>query len=168
MFKFVRWFNLTAIPTRKGFSIAEVVIIIAIVAILTALAVNRFSSIRQRQSVETAVADIISTLNKASSKTLASYNSTNYGVHFEANAIVVFSGTTYSGNLNDPSNDPYTSIVSPASITNVTLNGSSGVSGDFYFNRLTGVPSKTGTITVTAGSFSRIITIGATGQVSSS
>jgi hypothetical protein len=44
--------------------------------------------------------------------------------------------------------------------------GVSAIPGEMYFNRLTNIPSKTGTITITTGSSQKIITIGATGNVS--
>jgi len=156
------------VTSKRGFSIIEVLITITILGIVTSFAIIKFSSVKNRQSLDNATADIITTLNKASSKTLASVNSTTYGVHFEAGAIVVFTGDTYPGTLGASGNEPYISIVSPASITNVTLGGVSGSSGELYFNRLKGTPSKTGTITVTIPGSSRTITIGATGQISSS
>lgn len=145
----------------------ELLIIIAALGIMTSIAVLKFSSIKERQSTENATADIVTTLNKASAKTLASIGSSPYGVHFESGAIVIFTGTAYPGSLNASGNETYTTISSPASITNVTLNGVSGTSGELYFNRLTGIPSKTGTITVSTPEYSKVITIGATGQISS-
>jgi formate-dependent phosphoribosylglycinamide formyltransferase (GAR transformylase) len=39
----------------------------------------------------------------------------------------------------------------------------SSTSGDVYFNRLSGSPSTTGTVTIYSPSFSKVITISATG-----
>lgn len=159
--------SLPASKYKQGFSITELVIIVAILGIMTTIVLTKFSTVKDRQALESSVADIVTTLNKASSKTLASVNSTTYGVHFESGAVVIFTGTVYPGSLGASGNEPYTRIVSPVSITNVTLHGSSGTSGELYFNRLTGTPSKTGTVTLTSGSFSKTITIGGTGQISS-
>jgi len=54
--------------------------------------------------------------------------------------FIIFQGTSYTGgNANETVN-----IVTPARISNVTLGGVSGSSGDVYFNRLSGYPALPG------------------------
>jgi hypothetical protein len=119
---------------------------------------------RENQALKNAVSDILSSLNKAQSQTLASVNSSSYGVHFQADKVIIFKGTVFS--TGDANNETI-GLTSPASISNVTLGGVSSTSGDMYFNRLSGAPSTTGTITVSTTSYSKIITVSATGVASS-
>lgn len=145
----------------KGFSLLEAIITLAIIALMLAVVMPQFGKSRETQVLNTAVGDILSAVSQARAQTLASVDSSSYGVRFEADEVIIFKGTNFSAN--DPNNQNI-SIVSPASITDVTLAGASGASGDFFFNRLSGAPSKSGTITIASPNFSKIITITATGS----
>ena len=98
-------------------------------------------------------------LKKASSQTLASIDSSQYGVHFGTNTVIMFKGTSYPSD-----SDEIITLTSPASISNVSLSGGGSA---VYFERLTGKPNKTGTVTISISGASKIITIGATGSISS-
>ena len=148
----------------RGMTVIELLVVVVVIGILLLITLPQFFKIRERQMVKNAVAEILSSLGKARSQTLSSLNSSEYGVRFESNQVIIFKGKTFSSGAPD---NEVANITSPASITSVTLSGVSGGSGDMYFNRLSGVPSKTGTITISASSNSKIITISATGTVSS-
>ena len=102
-------------------------------------------------------------LEKARSKTLGSVDSSEYGVHFQSDQVIIFKGKVFSSSAVD---NEIIYVVNPISISNVTLDGVSGTSGDVYFNRLYGVPSSVGTITISAPSAVKIITISITGTIS--
>lgn len=148
---------------KKGITVLEILIVLAILAGMFAIVIPQFSKIRENQVLKNAVGEVISSLNKAQSQTLASLNSSSYGVHFQSDKIIIFKGTVFSvGDINNQT----INITTPASISNVTLALASGSSGDLYFNRLSGTPNKTGTVTVSTSSFSKIITISVTGMAS--
>lgn len=149
---------------NRGISILEVLAVLAVLGIIIGITVPQFSKTRENQVLKNGVADILASLDKARALTLSSLNSSEYGVHFQSDKVVIFKGSTYSVGSSD---NEEISITSPASITNVILGGVSGASGDMYFNRLYGVPSAIGTITISTGNYSRIITISATGVASS-
>ena len=142
----------------------EILVVIAVLGILLAIIIPQFSKMKESQVLKNATSDIMSSLNKAQSRTLASVNSFSYGVHFQSDQIIIFKGIVFSAGSAD---NETINIVSPATISNVTLGGVSDSSGDVYFNRLSGVPDKTGTITVAVPSFSKVITLSATGGASS-
>lgn len=145
-----------------GFTFLEMIIAIAILALLIAVALPKFSAFKNSQVVSNSAEEIISAVSKARSQTLSSVASSEYGVHFDTNQIVIYKGTSYSSS--DASNE-IVKIVSPATISNISLTG--GVS-EFYFDRLSGAPSKTGTVTVSvSGASSKTITISASGAASS-
>lgn len=149
---------------KKGMSVIELLVVLAVLGILVAIVSPKFSQIRDNAVLKTAVNDVLSSVNKAKGSTLASLNSSEYGVRFQSDKVIIFKGKVFSslGVGNET-----ISITPPATITNITFGGVSGTSGDIYFNRLLGVPSTTGTITISTSSFSKIITIYATGVVSS-
>jgi Tfp pilus assembly protein FimT len=149
------------ISYNKGIALAEILITLAVIIVLAAIIVPQFKESREMQTLNGAVGDILSALNKARTQTLASLDSSSYGVHFSASEVIIFKGSSYIAN--DPDNETI-NIISPASISNVTLGGVSGNSGNLYFERLSGDPSKSGTVTVSSPSFSKIITITATGS----
>lgn len=149
---------------KKGISVVEILIVVAVIVAILAVVIPQFSQSRENQVLKNAVSDVLSNLDKARSETLASVDSSAYGVHFQSDKVIIFKGTVFSAN---DANNETTNIVSPASVSNVTLGGVSGSTGDLYFNRLSGMPSKTGTITVSSPAFSKTITISATGTASS-
>jgi len=146
-----------------GITVVELLISISILALILAVVLPQFSRMRSNQVLKNATIDIMSALHKAQSQTLASLNSSEYGVRFESDQVVIFSGTTFSAIAPD---NEYINITGPATISNVTLNGSSGTAGDLYFTRLSGTPSKTGTISVYTPNLSKIITISDSGAIS--
>lgn len=148
---------------EKGISVIELLGVLAVLGLLLLIILPQFSKLRENQALKAAVSDTLSAFNKARGNTLASVNSSTYGVHLESNQVIIFTGTIFSALAPDNEN---INIISPVSITNVTLNGVSGNSGEMYFNRLSGAPSKTGTITISSPSFSKVINLSATGVAS--
>jgi Tfp pilus assembly protein FimT len=147
----------------KGITMIELVIILGILAVLFAVTLPQFTKFRENQVLRSAVVETLSAVDKARAETLSSLNSSEYGVHFQSDSVIIFKGQTFSAGT---ATNEIISIVAPASITNATLGGVSGTSGDTYFSRLSAAPSKTGTVTITAGGSTKTITISATGQAS--
>ena len=147
---------------KKGLTALEVLIAIAIIAILVALVLPNFSAMRKNQTLKNAAEDVASSLRTAKSQSLASINSSEYGVHFEETKIVIFKGKTYL--QNSPDNITI-DIIAPASISNVTLGGVSGNIGDVYFQKISGDPSLSGSVTVSIPNSSKTINLSAVGAV---
>ena len=148
---------------KKGITLVEILVVISILVIMVSIIVPSFNSMRERQALNNAVADVLTSLNKALSQSSSSLDSSEYGVHFQSDKVIIFKGQVYSSL--DSTNE-IINIISPAYISNVTLNSVSGTSGEMYFNRFSNIASKTGTITVSTTNFSKIITIGALGIIS--
>ncbi|KKP85874.1 hypothetical protein A3B84_01125 [Candidatus Nomurabacteria bacterium RIFCSPHIGHO2_02_FULL_35_13] len=147
---------------EKGISVIEMLVTVAIIGILVTIALPQFSKMKENQVFKNAIEEIMSALHNAQSQSLASTNSSEYGVYFQPDLIVIFKGKTFS----PESTDNTINIIPPANISNVFLDGNSSTTGDIYFQRLSGAPSKTGTVTVSTPSYSKIITISVTGAVS--
>ena len=150
-------------PHQKGITVVEILVVIAIMSIILRIVLPQFSKSKENQVLKNGAEDVVAVLDKARSQTLASFNSSEYGVHFQSDKVIIFKGKVFSSGASDNEN---ISIVTPATISNVTLGGVSGTTGDMYFNRLYGAPSTTGTITVSTSSYSKTVTISATGTAS--
>lgn len=147
----------------RGISAIEIILVIGVLGILVLIVFPSFSSLRNSQLLKASVGEVLSSIDKVRSQTLSSLNSSEYGVHFQSDKIVIFKGKVYIAN---DTNNETIDIATPVTITNVTLGGVSGVSGDMYFNRLSGAPSVSGTITLGVDTTSKIITMYATGVAS--
>src|SRR3989338_1858249 len=108
---------------KKGITAVELLVVIVVLGIIFSVALSQFSKFRENQVLKTAVNDVLSSLNKARSQTLSSLNSSEYGVHFQSDRVIIFKGAVFSAE--DPDNETI-SILAPAAIFDVTLNGVGG------------------------------------------
>ena len=124
-----------------GFTLIEVLVVIAISTILTAVSIAGLREFSNKSGHKTAAHTVLGALEEAHARTLSSEGDIAYGVHFETNMVVVFEGTSYTAG--DPDNDEHP-LPSRTSITNISIGGGS----EIYFERLSGDASPSGTITV--------------------
>lgn len=148
---------------NKGITVMEIMLVIAILGLLLGIVLPQFAQMREKQSLWNASEEVMSAISEAKANTLASVDSSEYGVHFESGAVIIFKGVSFSPGAPD---NEQRGIIAPATITSVTLGGILASSGDMYFNRLSGLPSLSGVIEVATPSFVKTITIHPTGAVS--
>jgi prepilin-type N-terminal cleavage/methylation domain-containing protein len=142
-----------------GFTLVEVLVVIAITLILTVVSITGLREFSNRSGHKSAAHTILGALEEAHARTLSSDGDTTYGVHFETDMVVVFEGTSYTAG--DPDNDER-SLPARTNVTNISLGGGSEV----YFERLSGDVSPTGTVTVSlthSSSTSKTVTIYSSG-----
>ena len=145
---------------KRGFTALETFIVLSVAILLIVIVLPSFQAMRNNQVLKATASEVVSALNEARSQSLSSVDSSEYGIHFESDEIIIFKGTTFSSL--DPDNENI-SITSPASISSINLTGGAV---DVYFDRLSGAPNKTGTITISISTFSKVIIISATGAIS--
>lgn len=145
---------------KRGVTFIELLIVFVSIGLLVSVVLPQLFQVRENQALKSAVENVLSTIDRARSRTLASVNSSEYGVHFQSDKVIIFKGKVFSA---EDAGNEIINILNPASISNVTFGGVNGESGDVYFNRIYGVPSTTGTITLSISSASKIITIYPTG-----
>ena len=145
---------------NKGITLIEILVVLAILVIIIGVTLPSFQNMRENQIFKTTLSEVMSTINKARGESMSSVNSLEYGVHFESDQVVIFSGTVYSAGAAD---NVITEVTSPASISDISI---SGGGSDLYFDRLSGAPNNTAEITVSTPNLSDVIEISGTGIVS--
>ena len=128
------------IKSGAGFTLIEIIIVIAILVVLSVVILNVFRTFDESKALSQEASNVISVLEKARQLTLFSKDFSQYGVHFDTDEITLFRGITYSSS--DPNNSS-TKLHSKVSIASVTL---SGGGSDVIFKRLSGETDQDGTI----------------------
>ena len=152
---------------NSGISILELLMALAILAIVVSFIILNLTKFRNEQALQNTTSDIISLVNEARTKTISSVNSTTYGVHFEASRAVLFAGSSFTEpNSNNKQVDINSAVSIPVS-GGINLNGGGS---DVIFTRISGDTTNYGTIIVRLVSDAtrqKTITINKTGIVSS-
>ncbi len=123
--------------STKGFTVAEIIIVLGILALLVSMIVSSFGKVGGSEALDTTVASVISILNEAKSQAVSSKDASNYGVRILNNGLISFKNS-YGTN-----NKEY--IVSNL----VTVSTSTGIGADIIFNNVSGNTNASGTITIT-------------------
>ena len=127
---------------QKGFSLIEMIAVIAIGAVLVAAVVVSFSSFRNSKIVDISADQILSVINEARVKAVSSEDYSRFGVRLEANRTVLFKGDVFT----EPSSFNIETPLSPlVEISNISLNGGGA---DIVFQKLTGKTSNYGSLRV--------------------
>ncbi|KKR09807.1 MAG: hypothetical protein UT37_C0010G0012 [Parcubacteria group bacterium GW2011_GWA2_39_18] len=125
----------------QGFSLIELLVALVIVVVLGTIGVLTFYQSTHSISLDNDLQLTIETLNKARQYAINSKGKTPWGVHFNQDSLVLFSGSTFI----------------PSSPTNVTLNLSTystfslislSDEDDVIFNQLNGSASSYGYVVV--------------------
>ncbi|MEK7083399.1 MAG: prepilin-type N-terminal cleavage/methylation domain-containing protein [Patescibacteria group bacterium] len=145
----------------KGFTLIEIVIVIAIIVILGTAVLVSFNESRNVRDLTTSSQNALSILRLAQARTLAGENDSAWGIRLASNQITLFEGDTFAGS-------PFTNIYplpNSMQITNISLNGG-GI--DVVFKRVTGETDQTGTFllsVINSPSNSFSVTIDSLGKV---
>jgi len=127
---------------QRGFSLIEIVIAMAIGAVLVAAIVVSFSSFRNSKTVDITADQILAVINEARVKSVSSEDYSRFGVHFETSRIVLFKGDIFT----EPNPANIETILSPlVEISNISL---SGGGADIVFQKLTGKTGNNGSLRV--------------------
>lgn len=126
----------------RGFSLLELVIVIAILGVLVATIVPSFLKFRQSSVLNTETQELVTIINRARLLSVSSKNDQQFGVHFEAGQVVLFSGATYSAAAT--TNEAH--VFSPAiTLSSFTINGGGS---EVLFQKVTGATNQNATTTL--------------------
>lgn len=148
---------------NKGVTVAELLIAIAILGILSGIVINSLVSFRKNQALQKDTELVVELLNQARNQTISTKNLSQYGVHFTSTTVTIFTGPTYS---NGATGNQVFTLNSTDTILSITLTGGGS---DVIFNRLTGETSQNGTIVVSSPGITetKTVTIYKTGVIES-
>ncbi len=125
---------------KRAFTIIEVLISIAILALLLGISMTIFQAMTKQQSLDRDVETAGSYLLRARNQTITGEDGLQYGVHFASTSVTLFKGTTYNSAT---TSNIVSNFRNPTYMHSINLTG--GVY-DVYFKKLSGAPSATGTI----------------------
>jgi prepilin-type N-terminal cleavage/methylation domain-containing protein len=151
---------------NAGFTIIELVIVIAILVLLSAIAIPDFISFQKKTDLDNSIQEFASALRTAQSKTLSSENDSQYGVYLKTsvspNQYILFKGTSYAGH--DAASDHIYSLKNTSEFFNISLGGGN----EIVFDKLTGVSEESGSVSArikTDTSYSKTVYISNSGAV---
>lgn len=147
--------------TQKGFTMIELVVVLAVMVLLMAVIMTPFRTFRNSKALDTTSEETLALLSEARGNTLSAKDGYQYGVHFEAAQMVLFRGASYSNG--DTVNNKVVTLDNALELTAITL---AGGGSDVLFDKLTGKTSMPGSIVIRVKSDTsklRTITIGGTG-----
>lgn len=132
---------------RAGFTFIELLIVVGIVAILSALAFTFFHGFLLASDLGNSLEEIINTLRSAQQKTIASEGGSSWGVYFSTSTspyqYILFKGSNYTSR--DASKDEIHKLPSSVIISGINLGGSSEV----VFDQISGISLSQGSVVIT-------------------
>lgn len=145
---------------NKGFTIIELLIVVAIISILAAIVIPDFGALKRNQVFKSTVNEVNSLVQKARNNAISSVDSSSYGVHFESGQVVLFKGNTYGA-----PDTTLETITLESSVSISSINFTGGVA-EIVFARGTGIPNVSGEISITSSTDVRTISVNGTGSIS--
>ena len=140
----------------RAFTLIEMLLSIAVIAILAAIMTPIFLSFQTRNDIDVASLAVVRNVYRAQQLARNGEGDSPWGVNLSSGAITVFKGATYAGR--DASYDEIFSIPD-----NITLAGTSTI----VFSKMYGLPSASSTIILTSiNNEARTVDINAKGTVS--
>jgi len=146
----------------RGVTLVELLLVVFVAVILLTVIITPLSNFRDNKFLISAAEEVYSVLNEARSSTLTSKEDSQYGVHFESDKVVLFSGASYIAN---DDNNEETQVRNSVIVSSISLNGGGS---DVLFQRLNGKTDNFGNITlqlIRNASSTRTINIEKTGVV---
>ena len=82
-------------PRTRGFTALEILIVIAILAILLATILPSFTNFRRSSLLNTDTMNLVTLINRARLLSVSSKDDERYGIHLETTKAVLFKGGVY-------------------------------------------------------------------------
>lgn len=139
----------------KGFTIIEVLLVIAVLAVLLGLSVPVYQSFYNNNELDVFVSVLVQSLRRAKTLSMSVEGDSQWGLKIETGYLILFKGSSFSAR--DPGYDEVFSL--PNSISFSGLN-------EITFSKLYGIPGTTGNISLSLAGKTIAVNINEKGTVS--
>ena len=139
---------------KKGFTIIEIILVIALLALFAGFSVQLTFSALKQNDMEMTRSMLISQIRSAQLNALEQVHDGDWGIHVAPGSLTLFRGTSYATRLSQ-----YDEVVSVP--THIQFSGLSSI----IFTTYTGLPTQTGTITMSSDAFQSQITLNSYGAL---
>jgi prepilin-type N-terminal cleavage/methylation domain-containing protein len=140
---------------KHGFTILEIILSVALIAVFAAVSMPVYQAFQERNDLDIATISIAQTLRRAQFLSQAVDGDTSWGVYIQSGSATLFKGVSFA--TRDTSYDEVFDVSS-----NITTSGVL----EIVFSKFTGLPQTTGTIILTSSTNeTRTITINTKGTV---
>lgn len=127
---------------QKGFSLIEIIAVVAIGLILISVVLFSFSSFRNSKIIDVSADQVFSVINEARVKSVSSEDYSRFGAHFEVGKVIFFKGDSYVSQ--SPANVE-TELSPLVEITDISL---SDGGSNIVFQKLTGKTGNYGSLRI--------------------
>ena len=141
------------ILSKKGFTLIEMVLVLALMGILLGMSMMYYQSSQVRADVDAQSASIVHYLRLAQSSAASGLNDKSHGVHFETDSYTTFEGDSY--NQADPKNFKM-NLPETMTINAISLNGGGA---NVIFSKINGDTTNYGTISLNSVQVNKTKTI---------
>jgi prepilin-type N-terminal cleavage/methylation domain-containing protein len=149
--------------SNKGFSLIEILAVISIISIVLGIAIINGRNFNNSIDLENTAKSVDAKIKLAKAYSIGAKNNTNYGVHFEADKVVIFRGSVFINGA--PTNETFV-FSDKIGVNAVSL---AGGGSNVIFDRLIGSTSNFGNIemkVISEPSKTKQIIINSDGQTS--
>lgn len=129
--------------TNRGYTLIEIVVVMAITVVILSVVINSFFNLAKNQALNNDYLSVTSLIDQAKSLSINSKSASQYGMYFSSSTVVLFKGPNYIST--SPANQSYI-LNSRVNISVINLSGSS--TDQVVFDRLTGYASASGTVAI--------------------
>jgi prepilin-type N-terminal cleavage/methylation domain-containing protein len=129
----------------KGFSLTEIIVVLAILSLITGISTYVFQNINRKQSLEKAVANITSVINSVRSLSISSKEFCSYGISISTTSNSISSFVVPDPSCTPDNFEPTSLLLNSFGVImyNLTVNG-----GSITFQKITGDTTNIGSFSL--------------------